>query len=87
VSVISGRTNTVVATVRNVATPVGVAVNPRTNTIYIHREPDGQELRFAICVPQHVADGEFDPAGLRRYLARPPSHAIWVVPRTSHDLV
>jgi len=50
-------------------------------------QPDGQELRFAICVPQHVADGEFDPAGLRRYLARPPSHAIWVVPRTSHDLV
>jgi probable F420-dependent oxidoreductase len=33
-------------------------------------QPNGQQLRFAICVPQHVADGEFDPAGLRRYLAR-----------------
>lgn len=37
----------------------------------IVNQPDGQQLRFAICVPQHAADGEFDPAGLRRYLARP----------------
>jgi len=27
-------------------------------------------VRFAICVPQSVPDGAFDPAGLRRYLAR-----------------
>ncbi len=27
-------------------------------------------MRFAICVPQSVPDGAFDPAGLRRYLAR-----------------
>lgn len=33
-------------------------------------KPNGQQLRFAVCVPQLVADGEFDPAGLRRYLAR-----------------
>lgn len=32
--------------------------------------PNGQQLRFAICIPQQVADGEFDPAGLRRHLAR-----------------
>ncbi len=33
-------------------------------------QPNDQQLRFAICIPQYVADGEFDPAGLRRYLAR-----------------
>jgi probable F420-dependent oxidoreductase len=27
-------------------------------------------MRFAICLPQYFADGSFDPAGLRRYLAR-----------------
>jgi probable F420-dependent oxidoreductase len=27
-------------------------------------------MRFAIAIPQHVADGEFDPAGMRAYLAR-----------------
>jgi probable F420-dependent oxidoreductase len=27
-------------------------------------------MRFAISIPQFVADGEFDPAGLRAYLAR-----------------
>ena len=27
-------------------------------------------LRFAISIPQFVADGAFDPAGLRTYLAR-----------------
>jgi probable F420-dependent oxidoreductase len=27
-------------------------------------------MRFAICIPQFVADGTFDPAGLRGYLAR-----------------
>jgi probable F420-dependent oxidoreductase len=27
-------------------------------------------MRFAISIPQHVADGAFDPAGLRAYLAR-----------------
>lgn len=27
-------------------------------------------LAFAISIPQHVADGTFDPAGFRRYLAR-----------------
>jgi DNA-binding beta-propeller fold protein YncE len=35
VSVISGRTNTVKATVRHVPTPVAVAVNPATNVIYV----------------------------------------------------
>jgi hypothetical protein len=27
-------------------------------------------MRFAISIPQHTADGAFDPAGVRRYLAR-----------------
>jgi hypothetical protein len=27
-------------------------------------------MRFAISIPQFVADGAFDPAGLRTYLAR-----------------
>jgi probable F420-dependent oxidoreductase len=27
-------------------------------------------VRFAISIPQYVADGTFDPAGMRRYLAR-----------------
>jgi alkanesulfonate monooxygenase SsuD/methylene tetrahydromethanopterin reductase-like flavin-dependent oxidoreductase (luciferase family) len=27
-------------------------------------------MRFAISIPQFVADGAFDPAGLRAYLAR-----------------
>ena len=27
-------------------------------------------MRFAISIPQHVADGTFDPAAMRRYLAR-----------------
>ena len=27
-------------------------------------------MRFAISIPQHVADGTFDPAALRAYLAR-----------------
>jgi probable F420-dependent oxidoreductase len=27
-------------------------------------------MRFAVSIPQHVADGEFDPAGFRDYLAR-----------------
>jgi probable F420-dependent oxidoreductase len=27
-------------------------------------------MRFSICIPQSVADGAFDPDGLRRYLAR-----------------
>ncbi len=35
VSVISGRTNTVVATVRVGSAPNGVAANPKTNTIYV----------------------------------------------------
>ncbi len=33
-------------------------------------QPTGRPLRFAVCIPQHVPDGEFDPAGLRHYLAR-----------------
>jgi len=28
------------------------------------------KLRFAISIPQFVADGAFDPAGLRAYLGR-----------------
>ena len=35
VSVSSGRTNTVMATVRHVRTPVAVAVNPATGAIYV----------------------------------------------------
>ena len=30
----------------------------------------GDIMRFAISIPQFVADGAFDPAGLRAYLAR-----------------
>ncbi|HLQ55424.1 MAG TPA: hypothetical protein VK162_14285 [Streptosporangiaceae bacterium] len=37
---ISGRTNTVVATVRVGRAPVGVAVNPRTNAVYVANEID-----------------------------------------------
>ena len=29
-----------------------------------------ETLRFAISIPQFVADGAFDPGGLRTYLAR-----------------
>ncbi|MQA86588.1 MAG: LLM class flavin-dependent oxidoreductase [Streptosporangiales bacterium] len=32
--------------------------------------PDYSATRFAISLPQHAADGTFDPAGLRAYLAR-----------------
>jgi probable F420-dependent oxidoreductase len=37
-------------------------------------------VRFAICIPQFVADGEFDPDALRRYLARAEElgfHSAW----------
>src|SRR6266581_3601133 len=39
VSVISGRTNTVVATIPDGQGPFGVAVNPKTNTIYVTNPP------------------------------------------------
>jgi probable F420-dependent oxidoreductase len=32
--------------------------------------PGSRRLRFAIAIPQFVADGTFDPAGFRAYLAR-----------------
>jgi probable F420-dependent oxidoreductase len=32
--------------------------------------PRVADVRFAICIPQHVADGAFDPVELRRYLGR-----------------
>src|SRR5262249_43473963 len=32
--------------------------------------PETKPLRFAIAIPQFVADGAFDPAGFRAYLAR-----------------
>lgn len=37
-------------------------------------------MRFAISIPQYVSDGGFDPAGLRRYLARAERlgfHSAW----------
>src|SRR5260221_1088222 len=47
VSVISGRTNTVVGTIRVGRVPGGVAANPRTNTIYVtndRRDSTGQVI-------------------------------------------
>jgi probable F420-dependent oxidoreductase len=35
-----------------------------------HLEAYGQAMRFAISIPQFVADGGFDPAGFRAHLAR-----------------
>ena len=37
-------------------------------------------MRFAISIPQHFADGTFDPVGLRDYLTRAESlgfHSAW----------
>jgi alkanesulfonate monooxygenase SsuD/methylene tetrahydromethanopterin reductase-like flavin-dependent oxidoreductase (luciferase family) len=37
-------------------------------------------VRFAVAIPQHINDGEFDPAELRRYLARAEElgfHSAW----------
>ena len=54
VSVISGRTNTVTATVRvgitgTFATPSGVAVDPKTNTAYVANPGDGTMSVLAPC--------------------------------------
>ena len=38
-------------------------------------------MRFALSIPQHVADGTFDPARLRDYLIRAESlgfHSAWM---------
>jgi YVTN family beta-propeller protein len=40
VSVISGSTNAVVATIPGIIEPFGVATNPRTNTIYVTGQSD-----------------------------------------------
>jgi DNA-binding beta-propeller fold protein YncE len=49
VSVISGRTNTVVATIRVGLTPDGVAVNPKTGTIYAANSDDSTVSVIAPC--------------------------------------
>ena len=34
-------------------------------------------MQFAIPIPQYVADGTFDPAAMRRYLARDGGDVAW----------
>jgi YVTN family beta-propeller protein len=49
VSVISGRTNTVTATIRVGRLPVGVAANPKTNTSYVVNDEDSTVSVLASC--------------------------------------
>jgi DNA-binding beta-propeller fold protein YncE len=47
--VISGRTNTVVATIPVGTDPFGVAANPRTNTIYVANDLDNTVSVLTSC--------------------------------------
>jgi YVTN family beta-propeller protein len=49
VSVISGRTNTVTATIPVGSRPAGAAVDPRTHTVYVANNNGGTASVFAPC--------------------------------------
>ena len=49
VSVINGQTNTVTATISVGAAPFGIAVNPKTGTVYVTNSGDGTVSVIAPC--------------------------------------
>jgi YVTN family beta-propeller protein len=57
VAVISGRTNIVTATVPVGRVPVGVAANPRTNTIYVTNSDDNTVSVLTSCRTRAAASG------------------------------